>query len=70
MTEIYHATEDATREGLLALWIEVPEGSMRDEIWEDLIKLDRKCCREELLSLRDELNKLLSLQKTKNATFK
>lgn len=60
--EIYHANEDATREGLLALWLEVPEGSLRNEIWEDLTSLDRKKTKEELTKLRDELNQLNGTQ--------
>ena len=56
MTEIYH---DRSMAGLLEFYLEAPEdSSLREEIWEDLIKMDRKQVNEKLDVLRDELNSL------------
>ncbi len=56
MTEIYH---DRSMASLLEFYLEAPEGSaLRQEIWQDLLDIDGKKCKEQLMILRDELNTL------------
>ena len=56
MTETFH---DRSMASLLEFYLEAPEdSSLREEIWEDLIKMDRKQVNEKLDVLRDELNSL------------
>ncbi len=50
---------DATKEGLLALYVEAKQncqGILSADIWEKLVNMDRRETREKLESLRLELN--------------
>jgi hypothetical protein len=58
MTEIYR---DQTEEGLFKMWNEAREvgaTELCDEIWEKLLEVDSKQCKEKLSALRDRLNNL------------
>jgi hypothetical protein len=60
--EIYHAQEDETREGLLAMYIEAQQEGMAglcDEVWEKMVNLSRREDDIKLAKLRQDLNSML-----------
>lgn len=59
-TEIYR---DVSLSSLLALWVEAPEDSkFRSEIWEDVLKLEKRDSKNKLLIVREKLDNIIKIK--------